>query len=349
MLYEFDITLSEEDLFDYYKYCFDNMKGRKAFVNYYRGFGLFLGIIVLSAVVLIRDDIYGYGLLRVAGNIAVLYAVWFFGVKFYFKNSTRYIKTMLETKRNKGQSIGNRSLKIQFDNEFCYTQVEEVETKFKISKLQKIAENENAIYLFDSIGLNKQNVSGYTIPKSVFDSAVQKNEFLDFISTFIAFDNRNTNPPDNQIFDKCNTNPPDNQISEEIIIRYNKKSKLKMRFVQYALTLVSILLFVFLADYFSGSPDAILHTLLVATLPVVGIIGAIHTELKIKRWEIRIDEEYVHVNGVFRNKRFPVHDVKRVNIRNNIAYFYSDNRLLFSLSYGAELGQLMDHLDVKMV
>ena len=191
MLYKFQYTLDDDNFFEYNKYSFDNIKGKKELMQNYQHTVPVIGLIILVFVLISsREDFYLRGILMAVTVLIVISAVWFFAVKLhfnlFFKSDSR-VKKSIDTAKEKGQKLGDKNYLIQFDNEYFYSHSDSGEFKFMISVFQKIAEGNNAIYLYDSLGSDGQPVHGYIIPNSVFETEEHKKGFLDYAKEKTAF------------------------------------------------------------------------------------------------------------------------------------------------------------------
>jgi len=191
MLYKFQYTLDDADFFEYNKYSFDNVKGKKELMRNYQYIVPVVGFLILVFVLISnRNDFYIRGILTAVAVLIVISTVWFFAVELYFNlffRSDSLVKKSINTAKEKGQNLGDKNYLVQFDNEYFYSHSDSGEFKFKISVFQKIAEGNNAIYLYDSLGSDGQPVHGYIIPNSVFETEEHKKGFLDYAKEKTAF------------------------------------------------------------------------------------------------------------------------------------------------------------------
>jgi len=185
MSYKFQYTLDDADFFECNKYSFDNIKGKKELMRNYQYIVPIVGFLILVFVLISsRGDFYIRGVLTIAIALIIISAVWFFAVRLYFNSffkSDSRVKKLIDTAKEKGQSLGDKNYLVQLDNEYFYSHSDSGEFKFKISVFQRIAEGNNAIYLYSSLGRGGQPVHGYIIPNSVFDSEEHKRGFVDFV------------------------------------------------------------------------------------------------------------------------------------------------------------------------
>ena len=190
MLYKFQYTLDDADFFEYNKYSFDNVKGKKELMRNYQYIVPVVGFLILVFVLISnRNDFYIRGILTAVAVLIVISTVWFFAAKLYFNlffRSDSLVKKSINTAKEKGQNLGDKNYLVQFDNEYFYSHSDSGEFKFKISVFQKIAEDNNAIYLYDNLGRDGQSVHGYIIPNSVFETEEHKKVFLDFVKAKTA-------------------------------------------------------------------------------------------------------------------------------------------------------------------
>jgi len=177
--------LGDADFIEYNKYSFDNIKGKKELMQQYQHIVPIVGFIILVFVLIFgRGNFYVRGVVFAVTAFVFISAIWFFAVKLYFNfffKSDSHVKKSIDAAKKKGQSLGDKNCLVQVDDEYFYSHSDSGEFKFKVSVFQKIAEGNNAFYLYDSLGRDGWPVHGYIIPYSAFETEEDKKDFLDFV------------------------------------------------------------------------------------------------------------------------------------------------------------------------
>jgi len=135
-------------------------------------------------------------------------------------------------------------------------------------------------------------------------------------------------------------------MEKDIIIRIDKKSAWFSRVIFVMTALLNVVLWSFAVYHFFDDPLIWIYTALALLFTVGSIVLVIFNELKIKRWEIKVESGYIHVNTVLGGNSFPIGDVNRIAVKDNVAGFYSDSKRLFTISSAhTEFDRLTSRLD----
>ncbi|MBQ3101062.1 MAG: YcxB family protein [Clostridia bacterium] len=172
MNYKFDITTTDDDYFEFNKFVnFKTSYGRKQL-----GLMRILIAVIFVAFAVLSLIYNGFSLnfYITAPLLLILLLIYELTLP---KMLTRGIKKHIKVIKKSGKMPYSPYSVMEFyeDRFVEITDISRSETLY--SSIEKISENENkAIYIHTDV------LRGYIIPLSVFESKVQYNEFLDFIS-----------------------------------------------------------------------------------------------------------------------------------------------------------------------
>jgi len=183
MLYEFEYTVGDSDIFEFNKYHFLNEGGVKQVRATYEGTVPIMALIIIIFVVISNDtDNLISGLIRLGVFYVTISALWIIGVRLYFKFLFRpdsHVKKQLESSKRNNSNPDlydfDRTVKLQFDEEYMYISSQTGETKSKYSIIKKVGDGSNGIYLYQNA------TQANNLPNSIFESEEQRNGFLSFI------------------------------------------------------------------------------------------------------------------------------------------------------------------------
>jgi len=170
MHYTFDFNLDENYYLEFNIYHNYNSKASKRILLSVQL--LFPAVLIVSFLINLTK--HESAIEMVPSGISLILAIVFFLVvfRFLFKSS---LKWTIRLMKKEGRLPFSKNNRLQFDEENIYEFTEVTESKFKYSTIEKIAENDNAIYIYISA------MQAIIIPFSVFKGEAEKEEFITFI------------------------------------------------------------------------------------------------------------------------------------------------------------------------
>jgi len=169
-MFKFNITLDDNDYFEYNKYHFLNSPTGKKTLMLYR---LFLPIIFLLILFIFLINGFDFVILMVQFILsAILSTTWIvFAKKNYFSN----LKKNIQKLKMSGKLPFSKENILSFDEELIIQTTPENESKIKYLMVERIVEAEKAVYIFIS------SIQGIIIPLSAFSDDSERKQFIEFI------------------------------------------------------------------------------------------------------------------------------------------------------------------------
>lgn len=172
MMYKFSYSLDEKDYLEFNRFHFNTASANRKITLLLRLFVPVMLIVLSLPTFVNHEDMYE---VLISGVICVITSViWFFAVK---PLCMLNIKVSMKFMKKDGKLPYGKNVQIYFNEEEIHETTEVAESKVKYSNIEKIAEGSQAVYIY--IGA----AQAFIIPLSVFETEVQKNEFLLFINS----------------------------------------------------------------------------------------------------------------------------------------------------------------------
>ena len=173
-MYQFNISLNDDDYYEFNKQHMFNLPGGKKHLLIYR---LIMPVICVVFLLLdyMRKDYYITSIYIIYFKFivyTVVSVVWFFVSKPILQYTLR---RRIKAIKKRGKMPYNRRAFMRFDNEYFTEITDQSETKTKYSSIEKIIFGKNAVYLYTSV------VQAYIVADTVFEKPEQKTEFCEFI------------------------------------------------------------------------------------------------------------------------------------------------------------------------
>ena len=177
MLYEFSFSMDENDYYEFNKTYMRNAFGEKD-LNFFMKW-LVPAVLAIRFFFNLATDNF-YDSMSIIASFFVLFLGSFLWLHFrkYLAMFFIWLTVQLSvyfTKMN-GKLPFSRENRLQFHDDHIHEQTETTETKFDYSCLEKIFEDNNAIYIFFN------SIQAFMIPLSAFESEGQKKDFLVYIN-----------------------------------------------------------------------------------------------------------------------------------------------------------------------
>ena len=177
-MFKFNITLTDDDYFEYNKYTFLNSPtGKKSLFRQrlqlpiMSAFALIIFFIAKADSTLIITEAIFLAIISILGII--------FSKFFFLKRMRRSFN-----KRKKLEKLPfDEDSTLLFENEAIISTTAESEMTTKYSRLERIIESDKAVYLY------VDSVRAYIIPLRTFSSDVDKQQFINFIKSKIDENN----------------------------------------------------------------------------------------------------------------------------------------------------------------
>ncbi|MCL2563022.1 MAG: YcxB family protein [Oscillospiraceae bacterium] len=166
MRYQFEYKLTEEDYLDFNVFRLHKSKNNPTGISW-----IGLMILLLLSMVMISQG--NYRLLWLSLGLLILW------VLIKVVTSRRYgrfsIKKQIQSIAEDGKLPFGKDNIVSFHEDFVFEIADGNESKTIYENLEKVAVGENAIYIYMNA------IQAFILPFSIFETEVQRNEFLTFI------------------------------------------------------------------------------------------------------------------------------------------------------------------------
>ena len=174
MKYQFKFKLSDADYFEFNKFYIENAAAHKGSLLNNRWL-LGSACLALSLSAFYVFSVTGTLFTLIIAILAlVVSAVYLVGLSRFF--ASIMIKSTMKKMKKDGKLPYGKDNIIQFDEDSIIEIADEAETKRKYAAVEKVVCGNQAIYIFTDAA------QAYIIPLSVFETEVQRNEFLMFVN-----------------------------------------------------------------------------------------------------------------------------------------------------------------------
>ena len=171
-MFEFNIVLTEQDYIRFNQYHMTHSANGKKAILLLR---LLMPIISLCALLIFVVADADPTLILIEAIVLGLLSIFFifYGKKILLKSVAKNISKL----KKDGKLPFNQESTITFDETHILEKTDLNESKISYQIIEKIAETENAIYIYFSA------MQAYIIPNTVFESNEHRKELLDFMYT----------------------------------------------------------------------------------------------------------------------------------------------------------------------
>ncbi|MCL2677728.1 MAG: YcxB family protein [Clostridiales bacterium] len=174
--FKFNITINEEDYFEFSKWHGLNSSAGKKALRSLRFFMPALSALIIFILWIAKANIvFAIVSIIVLAILSVLWVVY--GAKSLFVNT---VKINIENAKKGGRLPYGKEATLVFEDEAIIDNSPEGETKTRYSAIERIVETERYIYVF------MNSVEGYIIPLYIFPYDSEKNRFKEFIEGKMA-------------------------------------------------------------------------------------------------------------------------------------------------------------------
>ena len=173
-MFKFNITLDDNDYFEYNKYYILNSPtGRRALL-YYRLIMPMISLLIIYIFWIARAD-FGLIIAEIIG-LAIVSVLWIIFTKTIY---LKWLRKYIEKVKKSGKLSYSKENTLIFDDESFIEIASENESKIKYSMIERIVETEKYVYVF--IG----STQALIIPLTAFSDDSERTQFLEFIETKI--------------------------------------------------------------------------------------------------------------------------------------------------------------------
>lgn len=170
-MFEFKITLDDDDYFLINQYHLLNSPAGKKTLMYFRSI-----IPVICLMVVVVFGIAGSDSLLILIEAILLTILSIFWVIYSKKILLNSMKKSIKRLKKEGKLPYSNEAILKFDDESIYEITPNTENKTRYSMIEKIAVTEKAIYIYFS------SVQAYILPVTSFSGEMEKIKFLEFIN-----------------------------------------------------------------------------------------------------------------------------------------------------------------------
>lgn len=172
-MYEYKITLNDDDYLEFNQYFLLNNRSGKRLFTFFRYIIPLLCLLIV--VILFFAGAKLQSILIESITMAVLSVLWIIISKKVFLLS---LKIGMKRLKNEGKLPYSREATLKFEDDCIHEITPTSENKTLYSSIDKVAEAKNAIYIIGS-------VQAYILPLAVFFEEAQKQKFLEFLNRMV--------------------------------------------------------------------------------------------------------------------------------------------------------------------